>query len=103
MEIIGLFSNYHKNFMTDTLLLNTDQFPIEEKHVAFFTQENGYDITLMEVVEAFYPHPNAPKDAKISRLEIRTVAKEKTNSFRAAGINLVKYANDNAINTFLKL
>lgn len=81
---------------TQTLILNTDQHPIKEKHVAFRAVRESDDLLLYEVVEAFYPHPQAPEEATISRLEIKFKAKEKTNSERGAYINLILLADQNA-------
>ena len=83
--------------ITQTIILNTEQRPVKERHIAFYACEKDLeDITIGEVVEAFYPHPDT-NEILISRLEMRSGKTEKKTSSSASPIQLVLLADKNML------
>lgn len=80
-----------------TLVINTDQFPIKTKHVAFYTSvdEARENISLREVLECFYPHPEAPEEVLISRLETKHIISFSLRDERSAALALLDHAQNN--------
>lgn len=58
--------------------INSDEPPKEIKHICWFVNE-GHDyggkrvLILGEVIEETYPHPDAPEDAIVKRLNYRYI------------------------------
>lgn len=50
--------------------VNTKDSPIKTKHICYFTKSESHLYELYEVVEEYFPHPDAPDDALIFRIEI---------------------------------
>ena len=69
--------------MTTTLLVFNDNF-LSERHVCYYTIDNGSEISLFEVVERKYAHPQAPDDAVVPVVEIKRIGSERRNSPMAA-------------------
>ena len=81
-----------------TFAINTDNDrPLKSEHVAFFSEGGERDITLFEVVRNTYPHPDAPKEATISVLEIIRLFTERKGSEKSAPAELVGFADANAL------
>jgi hypothetical protein len=40
--------------------INNETAPVRTKHICWYTKDNGREITLFELVENFYEHPQAP-------------------------------------------
>jgi hypothetical protein len=84
------------------IILQNDAKPIKTRHIAFFTRDDGYgdnEITLYEVVENTYPHPQAPDLAVLSDIEVNRVKTYHKCSIDAAGPFLVKHADESMGNT----
>ena len=80
------------------LVLNPTEEPLEKKHIAYYWSANWPFVTLHEVVEAKYKHPQAPEDMWITKLETRTLKTYHSESSEAAPINLLKFASQNLEN-----
>lgn len=79
--------------------VNTDDMPIEVKHVCFFSKRDktSHDsISLFEIVDEKYPHPEAPDDAFIWLTTTRCLGSYKINGERAAPLLLLEHAQQNA-------
>jgi hypothetical protein len=70
--------------MMQVCFVNTDQLPLETKHVCFYTKSSDDEIQLMEVYEETYPHPDAPNEGIVKLTTTRCVRSYKRTEFRAA-------------------
>lgn len=69
---------YHDVIKSDNFtacFVNSLDLPIKECHICYDVKKRlgGEEIDIEEVYEAYYPHPEAPNDATISVLRIRTI------------------------------
>jgi len=74
--------------------VNTEQLPIQTEHICFFTRKNNDKISLMEVVREFYPHPDAPENAKVNVVRINHVKDLYRNEIRASTFVLLEAAQN---------
>ena len=72
------------------LIFNTD-FK-SERHIAWFTEDRGNKIALFEVVERFYPHPEAPENAVLSQFETKFVVEYSRGDFECGSSVLLEAA-----------
>jgi hypothetical protein len=63
---------------------------ISEKHVCYFTEQDGKNICLREVIEKTLTHPSAPEDAYIQKYDVKTVCKVDRRSFKAHSLVLLE-------------
>jgi hypothetical protein len=77
------------------IILNVTEQPTKKVHLAYYTVRDGDQISLKEVYEAYYPHPQAPGAAVVSRIEIRMVKKALCPSTEAAPLVLLENAQFN--------
>ncbi|KKN99065.1 hypothetical protein LCGC14_0143120 [marine sediment metagenome] len=68
--------------------------PVSEKHISWFTKpaSEGKYITLYEVVEQLYQHPQAPDEAVIPVLTTRQVHSALRSSLEGASLVLFEAA-----------
>ena len=61
----------------ENVLINITAEPIKVNHISWFTVKDNIkdEIELFEVIELFYPHPDAPEHATIQQLDTRFVKK----------------------------
>ena len=81
------------------LVINSDTPPVEVKHICWFTKRNYSDsrkIVLYEMVNAKYPHPQAPEDAWIWVIEERQIEEHMEREWIAGSLILME-ANQNVI------
>lgn len=79
--------------------VNTDNVPIKTEHVCFATSRGGEhnnEITLVEYLREYHPHPEAPEDATIYVLTSRNVRTYKVTDKRAAAALVLEAAQNNA-------
>lgn len=50
--------------------VNTGDAPVKTVHICYFVKSNGLMYELFEVVEEYFPHPDAPNDALIFTVEV---------------------------------
>jgi hypothetical protein len=82
------------------IVINTE--PVSEKHICWYTVADSYDnIQLVEVVERFYVHPQAPDDAYIQQTEVISRNRASRLSSEAAAWILLE-ANQKAISFSVK-
>lgn len=74
------------NKMTfQTCFVNTEDVPVRVEHVCYYTRDDGDNgITLHEVIQEFYKHPQAPNDALIPLITTRRVTSCNRLSERAS-------------------
>lgn len=77
--------------------VNTDDMPIEVRHVCFYTKSDGEKITLIEVVQEKYPHPEAKDDAVIWLTTERNICTVQTTAERGAIPLLLQHAQNAAM------
>lgn len=70
--------------------INIDQTPISTHHICYFTKDEGQEISLMQVVEETYPHPDASEHAVLTITRVRTVKTRKRIEFNAAHFLLME-------------
>ena len=70
--------------------VNCEQPPIKVRHICYYTTTNDDKIDLHEVIEATYPHPEAPEDANILLTTTRLVKTVKRTSYHAAHLILME-------------
>lgn len=75
--------------------VNTEQKPVETKHIAFYTKSVEDEIFLLEVVELIYPHPDAPDMARISCISTRFVNRVKRHSEQSGPFVLLEAVQNN--------
>ena len=44
---------------THVYFVNTDDPPLKTKHICYFTKNDGLEFELFEIVEEYFPHPDA--------------------------------------------
>ena len=69
---------------------------VKERHICYFTRDEGAVIALMEVVESFYRHPQAPEDAILPVIEMKCVKQCHRHTYEA-GVLVLLEANENAV------
>lgn len=69
---------------------------VKERHICYYAETKSEQIELLEVVECFYKHPQAPDDAIIPVIETRMVARMHRNDFEA-GSSVLLEANQKAV------
>lgn len=76
------------------ILLNVTGDPIKKKHISWRVERDTTHntITLYEIQECHYPHPQAPDQALIQRLEENCLLQVPLNSFEAASLQILEYA-----------
>lgn len=74
------------------VLINITTDPVETKHISWHVFEDGNSIVLLEIVENYYNHPEAPGYALISKIE--TVVKDRVTkgSIKSSPLNQLKDA-----------
>ena len=93
-----------RNFMKQTILINTDEKPITERHIAFFATQDSAEqtCTVFEVVEATYNYPDCG-EMVLHKLEIRRGKTEKISSTASAPIRLIEIANEKLASKILQM
>ena len=59
--------------------VNTEDFPLQTKHICTFTKGDDIEFVLYEVVEEYFPHPDAPNDFMVQCIKIYRRDEQKTN------------------------
>jgi len=70
--------------------VNAEQPPVKTKHICYYTDHKGDEISLCEVYEATYPHPEAPQDAIIPVTRTRLIRTLKRLDYDAASLILME-------------
>ena len=66
--------------------------PLKTKHICFYTTKDHDEITLMEMIEEVYPHPDAPQEAVIQLITYRVICSHTRTTERAANMVLLEAA-----------
>jgi len=72
--------------------VNTNQEPVKTRHVCFYTIDNGQEISLIEVKEVFFPHPDAPEVAIVSVFQNFHRGSRKRTDFNCAPLIILEAA-----------
>lgn len=70
-------TSYPSENQNRVYFVNTSDPPLYTKHICYFTRGDGTEFELCEVVEEYFPHPDAPDDATIQCLNIYNRDKRK--------------------------
>lgn len=63
--------------------VNTVDSPFKTRHICYFTRGDGEKFELCEVVEEYYPHPDAPDDAMVQCLKVYNRDEQKITSIKS--------------------
>lgn len=63
--------------------VNTVDPPLRSKHICYFTRGDGVEFELCEVVEEYFPHPDAPDDAVVQCINIYNRDKQRIPSLKS--------------------
>lgn len=79
------------------IIINIEEESVDSKHIAWFVEREKHDqvISLYEVKEVYYNHPQSNNNATISRLETYCICKHKITEIDAAPLLLLEYATNN--------
>jgi len=75
---------------------------VDERHVCFFTKEEGFTISLMEMIEKKIKHPSAPEHAFVFKYDTKLLRVYKRTEFEAAATILLEAAQNNISNILNK-
>lgn len=77
--------------------VNTMQDPLNVKHICYYTTDGiqGNEIALCEVIEAIYPHPDAPDESTIKVTQTQLVRTMKRLDYKAAYVVLMEAQQNN--------
>lgn len=70
---------------------------VRSRHICYFTESQGDEILLYEVVEEYYKHPEAPNVAVIPVIVTHLVKSSQRVSREAAAIVLLEAAQNNML------
>lgn len=68
-------TDYSEEEHQHVYFVNTEDRPIKTKHICYFTESDGRDFELYEVVEEYFPHPDAPDDLMVQCYKIYSIDK----------------------------
>jgi hypothetical protein len=77
------------------IIINIEENIIEKKHISYYVKLDNPKITLYEVYEAYYIHPDSENQALISRIETEKISSYNVNELKAAPLMLLNYALNN--------
>jgi len=63
-------TNYSAEEQRQVYFVNTEDSPLKTKHICYFTKSDGIEFVLYEVVEEYFPHPDAPHSFILQCLKI---------------------------------
>lgn len=75
-------TNYSAKEQRQVYYVNTEDPPLKTKHICYFTESEGMEYELYEVVEEYFPHPDAPDDFMVQCLKIYRGDKQKLTDFK---------------------
>lgn len=82
--------------------INSKEPPVSEKHIAYYVSESdAFNITLNEIYEAYYPHPEAPESVILPIILTRKIKTFRRVDYIASTVNLLESAQ-NAVNAMRK-
>jgi hypothetical protein len=85
-----------------TILINSESLPIKTRHISFYVRKTGDNLELFEVEDCFFPHPDAPDDAFVQRIETRLVKEARIETKEAAPLFLLWNAQENVRLSLIK-
>lgn len=69
------------NCQKQVYFVNTEDCPLKTKHICYFAKDSGTEIELYEVVEEYFPHPDAPDELMVQCIKVYCRDKKRlTNS-----------------------
>lgn len=72
---------------------------VRSRHICYFTESQGEEILLYEVVEEFYKHPEAPTVALVPVIVTHLIESLRRFDSRAAAMVLLEAAQNNVRGT----
>lgn len=80
--------------------VNTEQMPLYTRHICYKVDSKTEEVSLMEVYESYFPHPEAPALAKVSVVGLRHVRTYQRTDPKAAALLLLEAAMNNTMNLY---
>lgn len=81
------------------IIINEEEKPIKKRHIGWTYRVDPSstmgDLILIEIVECYYKHPEAPENALIQKIELIDIDKIKYIEEKAAPLHLLKNASEN--------
>jgi hypothetical protein len=77
------------------IIINIEEEIITKKHISYYVKIDNPKITLYEIYESYYTHPNSKTQALISRIETEKVKSYNVNELKAAPLMLLYHALNN--------
>ena len=68
---------------THVYFVNTEDPPLKTKHICYFTEGDGREFVLYEVVEEYFPHPDAPGYAMVQCFKVYRRDEQKITSYKS--------------------
>jgi hypothetical protein len=89
--------------MPKIILLNPEEEPLKKNHISWKVEKDDHnnEITLYEIIECLYDHPQAPGEALIPRIEVERVITYKMSREEAAPLLIFDFTSTN-LNFFIK-
>ena len=84
------FGTVLKNENMLVAFVNTELHAQKIRHICYFTQGEGEEITLCQTYEATYPHPTAPESAVVQVIQTRSLRTMKRSDYKAAHLLLLE-------------
>ena len=68
----------------EVYFVNNETPPIKTKHICYFTKSVKFELELYEVVEEYFPHPDAPDDCMIQCIKVYHRDTQKLTNFKGS-------------------
>lgn len=79
--------------MKNMVMFNITVEPLKIVHLGYITTDSGESITLKEVVEVTYPHPDSPDIATVTNIQVRDVTCMDRKSLDSGPAILIEASN----------
>jgi hypothetical protein len=76
-------TRYSPEEQRQVYFVNTEDPPLKTKHICYFTKGDGIEFELYEVVEEYFPHPDAPDDALVQCFKVYNRDEQKLTSYKS--------------------
>lgn len=79
----------------EACFINSNINPIKTEHICYYSKLEDNKITLFEVVKEFYPHPEAPEDMLITKIDTHRIRNVLLHTRDSAALELLLSAQNN--------
>jgi hypothetical protein len=84
------------NCQNQVYFVNTEDCPLKTEHICYFTKGDGMEIELHEVVEEYFPHPDAPDDLMVQCIKVYCRDKQRLTNYKS-GLLMQSSAMENTL------